>query len=90
MTNTPFPENERRLLSIHAHPDDEASKGASTIAAYLDDGVYCALVWCTGGEEGDILNPAMDRPEIVENLPQVRLAELKKSAEIIGLSLIPI
>ena len=86
MTNTPFPENERRLLSIHAHPDDEASKGASTIAAYHDEGVYCALVCCTGGEEGDILNPAMDRPEIVENLPQVRLEELKKSAEIIDFS----
>ena len=84
MTNTFFPENERRLLSIHAHPDDEASKGASTIAAYHAKGVYCALVCCTGGEEGDILNPAMNRPEIIENLPQVRLAELERSAEIIG------
>ena len=84
MTNTSFPENERRLLSIHAHPDDEASKGASTIAAYHDKGVYCALVCCTGGEEGDILNPAMDRPEITDNLAQVRLSELQKSAKIIG------
>lgn len=84
MTNTSFPENKKRLLSIHAHPDDEASKGASTIAAYHDKGIYCALVCCTGGEEGDILNPAMDRPEIAENLSKVRFAELQKSAEIIG------
>ena len=55
MTKTNFPENELRLLSIHAHPDDEASKGASTVSAYHDEGVYCALVCCTGGEEGDIL-----------------------------------
>jgi len=84
VTNTSFPENKKRLLSIHAHPDDEASKGASTIAAYHDKGIYCALVCCTGGEEGDILNPAMDRPEIAENLSKVRFAELQKSAEIIG------
>ena len=84
MTKTNFPENELRLLSIHAHPDDEASKGASTVSAYHDEGVYCALVCCTGGEEGDILNPAMNRPEIIENLTQVRLEELQKSAEIIG------
>jgi mycothiol S-conjugate amidase len=41
-------------------------------------------VCCTGGEEGDILNPAMDKPEIREDLASVRMAELKRSAEIIG------
>ena len=48
------------LLSVHAHPDDEASKGAPTVARYHAEGVRTVLVTCTGGEEGDILNPAMD------------------------------
>ena len=50
---------ELRLLTIHAHPDDESSKGAGTVALYADLGVGTTLVCCTGGEEGDILNPAI-------------------------------
>src|SRR5918998_4434653 len=72
------------LLTVHAHPDDEASKGAGTVARYHDDGVRTVLVTCTGGEAGDILNPAMDRPEIVADLPAVRIRELARAAEIIG------
>ncbi|MEM7142592.1 MAG: mycothiol conjugate amidase Mca [Actinomycetota bacterium] len=72
------------LLSIHAHPDDEASKGASTVAKYHAEGVRTVLVCCTGGEEGDILNPAMDRPEVRDNLGEVRMQELAKAAEVIG------
>ena len=52
------------LLCVHAHPDDEASKGAPTVARYHAEGVRTVLVCCTGGEEGDILNPAMDTPEV--------------------------
>ncbi|MEO6989041.1 MAG: mycothiol conjugate amidase Mca [Aquihabitans sp.] len=73
-----------RLLSVHAHPDDEASKGAGTVARYVAEGVHATLVCCTGGEAGDVLNPAMDRPEVHENLPAVRMQELKRSVEIIG------
>ena len=73
-----------RILCVHAHPDDESSKGAGTIARYADAGAVAALVCCTGGEEGDILNPAMDRPEIRNRLAEVRLEELAKAAEIIG------
>jgi mycothiol S-conjugate amidase len=72
------------LLSVHAHPDDEASKGAPTVARYKTEGVRSVLVTCTGGEEGDILNPAMDRPEIRGNLAEVRLAELFAAAALIG------
>ena len=74
----------RCLLTVHAHPDDEASKGAGTIARYHADGVRCVLVTCTGGEAGDILNPAMDRPEVRADLPAVRRAELDEAASIIG------
>ncbi len=72
------------LLSVHAHPDDEASKGASTVAKYHAAGVHTVLVTCTGGEAGDILNPAMDRPEVRSDLPAIRLRELARAAEIIG------
>lgn len=75
---------ERRLLAIHAHPDDESSKGAGTVAYYSEAGATCVLMVATGGEEGDILNPAMDRPEVVENLPAIRDEELVKAAEILG------
>ncbi|MPY96387.1 MAG: mycothiol conjugate amidase Mca, partial [Acidimicrobiia bacterium] len=73
-----------RLLSVHAHPDDEASKGAGTVARYHDEGVRCVLVCCTGGEAGDILNPAMDRPDVRARMPGLRLQELARSTEIIG------
>jgi mycothiol S-conjugate amidase len=73
-----------RIVVLHAHPDDESSKGAGTIAKYSDAGVRCVLVCATGGEAGDILNPAMDKPEIRENLPAVRSDELDEAAKIIG------
>jgi mycothiol S-conjugate amidase len=72
------------LLTVHAHPDDESSKGAATVHHYARQGVRCVLVCCTGGEEGDILNPAMDRPEVRENLHQIRMDELARATEIIG------
>jgi mycothiol S-conjugate amidase len=72
------------LLSIHAHPDDESSKGAGTVAKYHAEGVHTVLVCCTGGEEGDILNPAMDRDEVKADIGAVRRAELDKAAAIIG------
>ncbi len=72
------------LLCVHAHPDDEASKGAPTVARYHDEGVRTVLVTCTGGEAGDILNPAMDRPEVRERIDEVRREELARAAEIIG------
>lgn len=73
-----------RLLSVHAHPDDEASKGAGTVARYVAEGVTATLVCCTGGEAGDILNPVMDRPEVRERIDEVRKEELDKAAAIIG------
>lgn len=72
------------LLAIHAHPDDEASKGAGTSARYNAEGIRNVLVCCTGGEEGDILNPAMDTPEVRADLFGVRMRELEASAEAIG------
>ena len=74
------------LLAVHAHPDDEASKGAGTVAKYTAEGIRCVLVCCTGGEAGDILNPAADTPDVRDNLAEVRIAELRASVEAIGYS----
>lgn len=72
------------LLTVHAHPDDESSKGPGTIARYHDEGVHTVLVTCTGGEEGDILNPAMDQPGVRERLTELRMEELAAASRIIG------
>ena len=73
-----------RLMTVHAHPDDESSKGAATTAKYVADGHEVMVVTCTGGEAGSILNPEMDRPEVLENLPEVRRDEMARAAEILG------
>ncbi len=73
-----------RLLSVHAHPDDEASKGAATVAKYAAEDIGGVLVCCTGGEEGEILNPAADTPETRANLHEVRMQELRDSVDAIG------
>ena len=78
----------------HAHPDDEASKGAPTLARYHAEGVHTVLVCCTGGEEGDLQNPSLREPgqpfhgmtpeeERLEVVSR-RSAELAASAEVIG------
>ena len=74
------------VLSVHAHPDDEASKGAPTMAKYAADGVRTVLVTCTGGEAGDLLNPEADSPEVQADLGAVRMQELEESVRIIGYS----
>ncbi|MBM7230145.1 mycothiol conjugate amidase Mca [Dietzia cinnamea] len=73
-----------RLMAVHAHPDDESSKGAATMAKYVAEGVHVLVETCTGGERGDILNPAMDRPDITANLPAVRVREMARAADILG------
>ncbi|MGA8297683.1 MAG: mycothiol conjugate amidase Mca [Acidimicrobiales bacterium] len=72
------------LLAIHAHPDDEASKGAGTIARYHAEGVHTVLVTATGGEEGEILNPALDTDEVRQNIAEIRRRELDDAARAIG------
>ena len=71
-------------MAVHAHPDDESSKGAATMARYAREGVDVVVVTCTGGEAGDILNPGMDRREIRENLARVRRDELVRAINILG------
>ncbi|MCY7344543.1 MAG: mycothiol conjugate amidase Mca [Pseudonocardia sp.] len=73
-----------RLMTVHAHPDDESSKGAATTSRLRAEGHDVMVVTCTGGEAGSILNPAMDRPDVRADLPAVRRAEMARAAEILG------
>ncbi|MCP9270692.1 mycothiol conjugate amidase Mca [Mycolicibacterium arenosum] len=76
--------SELRLMAVHAHPDDESSKGAATMARYADEGVEVLVVTLTGGERGDILNPAMDLPEVHGRIHEIRIDEMARAAEILG------
>jgi mycothiol S-conjugate amidase len=72
-------------MAVHAHPDDESSKGAATMARYVHEGAQVLVITMTGGERGDILNPAMDRPEIKADIPGVRRQEMARAREILGI-----
>jgi mycothiol S-conjugate amidase len=82
------------VLTLHAHPDDEASKGAPTMARYHAEGVRTILVCATGGEEGDLHNPSLREPgqpfhgltpeQEKLRLTELRPLELARSAEVIG------
>ena len=84
------------ILTVHAHPDDEASKGAPTLAKYAAHGVSTVLVCCTGGEEGDLQNPSLreagqpfhglEPAEEKALVASMRAPELAASAEVIGFS----
>lgn len=74
-----------RLMAVHAHPDDESSKGAATMARYVAEDVNVLVVTCTGGERGDVLNPRLkDDPNIAANIRAVRRAEMEAARSILG------
>ena len=75
----------QRLLAVHAHPDDESSKGAATYAYYVDRGAQVLIVSCTGGERGDILNEALTERAMAErDMPGLRRLEMAKAQAVIG------
>ncbi len=73
-----------RLMAVHAHPDDESSKGAATMARYVREGIEVLVCTMTGGERGDVLNPAMDRPEVKADMARIRREEMARAREILG------
>jgi mycothiol S-conjugate amidase len=73
-------------MFVHAHPDDESSKGAATMARYAKEGHRISVVTLTDGGKGDILNPAMDRPGVLDRMIQVRQEELARALEILGVT----
>ncbi len=73
-----------RLMCVHAHPDDESSKGAAAMARYASEGVDVLVVTLTDGSRGSVLNPALDRPEIAADITRIRAAEMDRAREILG------
>ncbi|MGH3431903.1 MAG: mycothiol conjugate amidase Mca [Thermocrispum sp.] len=73
-------------MAVHAHPDDESSKGAATMARYVADGHQVRVITATGGEAGSVLNPKMNRPEVLLNMTEVRREEMARAATILGVS----
>ncbi len=72
-------------MAVHAHPDDESSKGAACMARYVTEGVEVLVVTCTGGERGDVLNPKLaEDPEVLVDLAGVRRREMERAREILG------
>jgi mycothiol S-conjugate amidase len=81
--------HELRLMTVHAHPDDESSKGAATSARYVREGVDVLVVTCTDGSRGDILNPQLKKDPTVQaaieaDLLEVRRKEMDAAREILG------
>src|SRR5262245_27717791 len=74
-----------RLLAVHAHPDDESSKGAAAMARYVAEGVQVMVATCTGGERGSILNPKLQHDQsILDNMAEVRQREMAEARRILG------
>jgi mycothiol S-conjugate amidase len=72
-------------MCVHAHPDDESSKGAATMAKYVSEGVDVLVVTCTGGERGSVLNPKLQGdPYIEEHIHEVRAKEMDEARQILG------
>jgi mycothiol S-conjugate amidase len=74
-----------RMLAVHAHPDDESSKGAGTSAYYLSVGAEVMVVSCTGGESGSILNPSLaDHAMAQRDITGLRRLEMAEAQRHLG------
>jgi mycothiol S-conjugate amidase len=74
-----------RLLAVHAHPDDESSKGAATYAYYRSLGAEVFVLSCTGGERGSILNEALvGHPMAERDLSGLRRLEMAEAQRVLG------
>jgi N-acetyl-1-D-myo-inositol-2-amino-2-deoxy-alpha-D-glucopyranoside deacetylase len=76
----------RRLLLVHAHPDDESIGSGTTMARYVAEGASVTLVTCTLGELGEVLVPALEGigAERGDQLGGYRIFELDKAMQALG------
>jgi N-acetyl-1-D-myo-inositol-2-amino-2-deoxy-alpha-D-glucopyranoside deacetylase len=79
---------DRRLLLVHAHPDDETVGTGATMAHYAATGAHVTLVTCTLGEEGEIHVPELARLAAAEadQLGGYRLVELRQACAALGVT----
>lgn len=94
MTESPFPGSRpggppspsgRRLLLVHAHPDDESITNGATMARYAAEGVHVTLVTCTLGERGEVIPPELAHLSGAA-LGQHRMGELREATRALGVS----
>src|SRR3954449_13285606 len=78
----------RRLLLVHAHPDDETIGTGATMAKYAAENALVTLVTCTLGEEGEVLVPELEHlaADRDDGLGQHRIGELAAACEALGVS----
>ncbi|MEU3722102.1 N-acetyl-1-D-myo-inositol-2-amino-2-deoxy-alpha-D-glucopyranoside deacetylase [Streptomyces sp. NPDC031705] len=78
----------RRLLLVHAHPDDESINNGVTMAKYAAEGAHVALVTCTLGEEGEVIPPDLAHlaPDRDDTLGPFRAGELAAAMKELGVT----
>ncbi len=78
----------RRLLLVHAHPDDESINNGATMAKYAAEGAHVALVTCTLGEEGEVIPPDLAHlaPDREGGLGAHRIGELAAAMKHLGIT----
>ena len=80
-------DNPRRLLLVHAHPDDETINSGATVARYTAVGAHVTLVTCTRGEKGEVIPAELSHLEgDGEALAARRVAELATAMEALGVT----
>ncbi|WP_018810121.1 N-acetyl-1-D-myo-inositol-2-amino-2-deoxy-alpha-D-glucopyranoside deacetylase [Salinispora pacifica] len=79
---------DRRLLLVHAHPDDEAIGTGATMAHYAATGAHVTLVTCTLGEEGEVHVPELAQLAAAEadQLGGYRIGELAAACRALGVT----
>jgi N-acetyl-1-D-myo-inositol-2-amino-2-deoxy-alpha-D-glucopyranoside deacetylase len=79
---------DRRLLLVHAHPDDETINNGVTMARYVDEGAHVTLVTCTLGEEGEVLVPELTHlaADQTDQLGRHRIGELAAAMDELGVT----
>lgn len=78
----------RRLLLVHAHPDDESINNGATMALYAAAGAQVTLVTCTLGEEGEVIPPDLAHlaPDREDRLGPHRAGELAAAMKELGVT----
>ncbi len=71
------------LMAVHAHPDDESLSTGGTLARYAAEGTETVVVCATKGEEGELLNPALDPSELPDDITLVRMKEFEEARKVL-------
>ncbi|MFW3170881.1 N-acetyl-1-D-myo-inositol-2-amino-2-deoxy-alpha-D-glucopyranoside deacetylase [Geodermatophilus sp. CPCC 206100] len=79
---------DRRLLLVHAHPDDETINNGATMARYAAEGASVTLLTCTLGEEGEVLVPELEllAADAADQLGGYRIGELQGAMDALGVA----